>query len=211
MVFKPLAAILAALSLAGCYSSPSDLLAGHESVITDLAPVVAFNRTAFYFQGTGKTVQVCQLNARADMQKPCSSTGTLSLERTGRGNYIVQIKDPLGRHFGLWFRSDASTYGKTGFQCFVWLGEGVVGKRRIPTTAEITWSGTPIFRRIAAQVREVATEPTIDRGQLLKIASIYETELAPLGGDVTCMGETINLPPKMMVIAGDNRHLPDFE
>ena len=199
------------LLLAACFESPSDLLGSNANTIERTDPIFAFRNDVYYIQGVGKNVTLCKLAEKVDMRKPCNEVGRLSVERTGRGNYIVQMLQSQKYTYGLWFRSDESWQGKSGSQCFVWLGDGIVGQTEMSQVA-LQWGSTLVFTKLANEVRNIATEKNIDRRQLLKIAQVYEVNLSPLGSDkITCLGERVRFSPTGMQIAGDNRHLRQFE
>lgn len=207
---KLLAGILPFL-LAACFESPSDLLGEHANTIERTDPIFSLKGQTYYLEGVGKSVAICSLKDKADMRKPCNQIARLSLERTSRGNYIVQVLQTGRYNFGLWFRSDESAQGKSGLQCFAWLGDGIVGQTDM-SGVSLEWGATRVFTKLAGEVRNVATEKPIDRRQLLKIAEIYENNLAPIGSDkVTCVGDRVWLSPAGMQINGDNRHLRQFE
>jgi hypothetical protein len=202
------------MCLSACYESPSDLLAANANTIVRLEPVFSLSSRSYYVRGSGKIVELCELRFRSDLSAPCHSIGTMSVERTNRGNYIVQFLDTQAQRplykYGLWFRTDQSLSGKTGYQCFVWLGDGIVGTTDM-SEVWLRFNGTQVFSTLSSSVRRVATETPINRQQLLQIASIYENVLSPLGSDdVHCIGERTSLEPKSVEIVGDNRHLQEY-
>lgn len=208
---KSLTAAFITLLLSACYESPSDLLGVNANTFTKLDPIFSLKGQVYYFEGNGRTAEVCGLGIKADMKTPCKSAGSMSLERTSRGNYIVQLKGKLNYDYGLWFRSDGGPQGKSGLQCFVWLGDGIVGRTDM-SSVWLQWGRSEVFSKLAPAVRQVATEKNINRQQLLKIASIYEDVLSPLGSEsVTCIGDRIWILTESAAINGDNRHLREFE
>jgi hypothetical protein len=208
---KKLLAGMLPLLLAGCFESPSDLLGEHANIIERTDPIFSLKGQIYYLEGVGKSVAVCSLKNKADMRKSCNQIARLSLERTSRGNYIVQVLQTGRNFYGLWLRSDESPAGKSGFQCFAWLGDGIVGSIDMSGVA-LDWGSTRGFTKLAGEVRNIATEEPINRQQLLKIAEVFENNLAPIGSDkVTCVGDRVWLSPTGMQITGDNRHLRQFE
>jgi hypothetical protein len=97
-------------------------------------------------------------------------------------------------------------------QCFVWLGNGIVGGTT-EGSAGIKPNDTALFSTLSSAVRRVATGTFINRQQLLRIASIYENTLTLSPVDtkgVQCIGDRIEIDPKSVEIVGDNRHLQEY-
>ena len=204
---KAFLAVSMSFCLSACFESPSDLLGEHANVIVRMEPIFSLSNQIYYMQERGKTVDVCGLSVRSDLKSPCKSLGNVSIERTSRGNYIVQLKSTKDYKYGIWFRTDESLRG----QCFLWLGDGIVGNPAMSSVA-LRYGNTELFTELSSAVRRIATERPISRQQLLQIASAYESTLSPLTGEpVKCLGERTWIEPKSVEVIGDNRHLQQFE
>lgn len=202
---------LLSLFLSACFESPSDLIGTNANTIVRIDSILSLNNQIYYTQGSGKKIQLCQLSVRADLKLPCKSAGMFSAERTSRGNYIVQFLSSGDHKYGIWFRSDEGSPGKAGLQCFLWLGDGIVGNTTMSGVA-VNYGGTELFEKLSSAVRRVGTERPINRKQLLRIVSVYEDTLSPLvSGEVRCLGNRIWIDPKNVEIVGDIRHLQQFE
>jgi hypothetical protein len=186
------------------------LIGANANTVIKIDPVFTLKNQIYYTTGVGKIVGLCELHNRSDLTAPCKSAGSMSLERTNRGNYIIQFHRDSSYKYGLWFRSDDGTFGKYGYQCFVWLGDGIVGSTANSVMA-MQYGGSPLFASLSSAVRRISTETPINRQQLLQIAAIYEDILSPLGQEVKCIGDTIFINLQSVQIAGDNRHLREYE
>lgn len=211
-MWRRLAALVWLSTLASCYDSPSDLLGEHANIVQKFDTLVVFDDAAYQVVPHGKSATICSLSTRADLAQPCFVGHEMKLERTSWGNYIVQVKDKSnGRYrYTLWTRSDPNKLSGDR-PCFLWLGEGVVGSSASMSRMVIRNGGSPDWERFTTRLKNVASEPPINRQQLLSIVKIYEDAIIDISTDKwQCIGERAALNNTLIAIEGDNRHLQPF-
>jgi hypothetical protein len=192
------------LLLSGCYKSDTDLLAGNKNAIELADSLFGYNGTTIYFEGSGDTIELCTARSKEEFGSGCSSLGTIVVERTRSGNYIVQKTNASGGYeYGIWYRSYAGSAGGAGRQCFEWLGNGLVGQ-----SLEVTGSIRGAYPEFAQRVLSIAPNERIDRDQLLALTLAYELRF---DADETCLGEWLFIDPATIVIDGDRRHIRAFD
>lgn len=191
-------------SVAGCYTSEADLLGDHKNTIELAEPLFGYNGMVSYLEGSGETVQLCMANSRSKFQAGCSPMGNISVERTLRGNYIIQmVRSRGGHHYGIWYRSYSGSSGGAGRQCFEWLGQGLVGES-LKFVGPLRRGGPEFAERILG----ISANEIIDREQLLALAFAYEMRFE---AEDTCLGEWLFIEPATVIIEGDRRHLRAFD
>jgi len=192
------------LLLAGCYQSGADLLNGHKNVIELADPIFGYNGTVSYFEGAGETIELCTARSKADFYSGCSKLGEVSLERTLKGNYIVQMSSSRGGYnYGIWHRSYSGSAGGAGRQCFEWFGNGFIGQG-----LQVSGSIVGSYPEFSQRARAIAPNETIDRDELLALTLAYELRFE---ADGTCIGEWLFIEPATVIIDGDRRHARSFD
>ena len=209
--------IICILSVSGCYESPSDLIGEHASKIQKFDSLIVRKNDAYVVTPKGNQAVLCGLTTRSDLKKPCVEGIDMKMERTNRGNYIVQIQEFKGAKFkyALWPRSEPAGSIAAFKPCTLWIGDGIVENG--PLTGHFSeiglkYGNDPGFQEFAGKVRSVATEPLINRQQLLQIVKIYEDTLAnAVDKSWNCIDDRISATSSLIAIEGDNRHLIPFE
>lgn len=216
--FRPMArlclVVLSIAFLSGCYESSSDLIGENANEIQKFDSVIVHDTQAYVVAPNGTEATLCSLNSRDDLRKACNKGETMKLERTALGNYIVQVKGFSGDryNFALWFRTDQVRESTTR-ACVVWLGGGVVRNTSlISGKNDNKFDNAPAFKEFLVSLRGVATEPMIDRQQLLRIVKIYEEYFSfyPATRSV-CVDDRTGVDGSRIAIEGDNRHIPPFK
>jgi hypothetical protein len=211
-MLRRFAALVWLFTLASCYDSPSDLVGEHANNIQKFDTLVVFDDAAYQVVPHGKSATICSLNTRADLAQPCAVGHEMKLERTSWGNYIVQIKDKNSSRYSyaLWTRSDPNKLSADR-PCFLWLGEGAVGNSASMSRMTIRHAGSADWDRFITRLKNVASEPPINRQQLLSIVKIYEDSIIDISADKwQCIGGRAALNNNLIAIEGDNRHLQPF-
>jgi hypothetical protein len=221
-------AFLACFLLSGCYSSEKDLVAGNATKITAIDSLFVHNEAVYYwFRDKLGSDFLCAVRLRSEFGAPCAESlrYPIKLERTQRGNYIVQVgrKTTSGYryNYALWLRSESKT-GTVGFPCVMWLGDGIVsGVLSLEMSAlRMRWEGDPVFQQLEQQLLEITGSNTsVNRNDLLRIVAVYEqllfdpmTRVMKTGNDsALCLNERVPMIDEAVVLERDNRHLKDFE
>lgn len=204
-------AFLASLLLSGCYESPSDLIGDHASYVQFFDSLIVNKNRAYTVTPQGNQSVLCELKERLDLKKPCTDGINMKLERTVHGNYIVQIREYKTANFkyALWLRSEPSIISATNV-CVLWIGDGVVQSELSATG--LKYENSKAFQALSKSLRNVATDPIINREQLLKIVNIYEQAIIDYSKqDWGCISDRTNIVGNLIAIDGDNRHIQPFE
>ena len=71
-------------------------------------------------------------------------------------------------------------------------------------------SGSSDWAGFVSQLKNIASEPAINRQQLKAIVKLYEEPVALAADKSKCFGERASLNNSLISIEGDNRHLQPF-
>ena len=210
--FALLILISLALLLSSCYQSPSDLIGDHANVIQSFDSLIIHEGRVFTVTPQGKQAVLCELTKKSDLKKDCSDGMTMKMERMTSGNYIIQIQEFKSDKFkyALWLRSEPNPVA-ADIACVVWLGDGVVGNTDI-SPMSYKYANSKAFQDFSNSLRNISTEPLINREQLLKIASQYEMQaMFSSGNGWNCQSDRTRIVGHLIAIEGDNRHIQAFE
>jgi hypothetical protein len=170
--------------LTGCFTAEGDMIGDRASRVIRSEQVFAFAEGAYWIRPGGTSSQVCNLLTTEDISDPCDEDTWLRLERTARGNYIVQI---AMEHFDsvvpmVWFRSERRGGSQPLYACLLAIDdEGQSNILVEPSQARVR------LDRLVRQAKELTKKEDLDRPTMLKLVALYEKALQPhAGGPVNC-------------------------
>jgi hypothetical protein len=196
------------IALSGCYKSKTDLIGDRANVIEKIDSIIVLQNSPYYFISKGKTADVCELRNKNDLTA-CRKAAEIKVERLKSGNYLVQV-DGVSMSYGLWLRSEPGETAKH-LNCFLWLGDGVVGQRAEMRPIASRNTGNQLWEDFKIKLKEISDIQYIDRNKLDEIVAFYESVYTPEQNEWNCFGDRFLVDQKNIIIAGDNRHLAPFD
>ena len=207
-----LVAAAAVVLLSGCYESKYDLIASHARAVTKADTFLTFRDATYFARKAGAASIVCAATKPSSINSSCDSPTEIKLERTAWGNYIVQTKALSTYHYALWYRGR----DELARDCFMPLGEDIVGFGASAIMAPDHKPHSPYdhnrrFQDLRAALAGYDQKEIHSRDELLAIVSAYESTVLAIVEPI-CFGDHLRVTsPVDLVIAGDNRNLPDLQ
>lgn len=187
--------VLMSLLLSGCFSADADMIGDRASTLVRADQVFAFAEGAYWIDATGAESPICSVHTKDDLAEPCQGGEYIKLERTERGNYIVQIflEDFVPM---IWFRSERRDNEQPLYACLLAIDDEGQNNILIEPPA-----AAHRLKTLVEKARRLVGLEHIDREAMLKLVALYERTLQPKkDGPVQCPVQRTAIDERLLQI-----------